>query len=38
MGEMAAKQDRSLCVDTVTVEVEDKGREQAIESLECTSG
>lgn len=27
-----------VCADTVTLEAEDKGREQAISSLECISG
>lgn len=32
---MAAEE---MCTDTVTLEAEDKGREQAINSLECISG
>lgn len=35
IGEMAAEE---TCTDTVTLEAEDTGREQAINSLECIAG
>ena len=35
IGEMAAEE---TCTDTVTLEAEDTGREQAIHSLECIAG